>query len=276
MRIDRIIVVAGGCTDGTEEIVAGYARRHPEIQLIIEPERRGKAAAINLFLSQARTEICVLQGADTLPGEDTIERLVAPLADPGVGMTGARIVPLNPKTTFAGYAVHFLWELHHQVALSQPKCGELVAFRRVFGAIPETTVVDEPQIEALVREAGLRTVYVPEAVVYNLGPSTVREIIMRRRSITAGYLALARRTRYRASTQARRAVAAAVIRRLLAGEEPLVPALGAAAIECLARCLGRLDYHFSRKPQHIWPMALSSKTPADFMQELNAPLKKDS
>lgn len=264
-RIEEIIVVASGCTDGTGSEVAARAARDARVILITEPERRGKAAAVNLFLERARCEICALVGADTLPESDALERLIAPLADPGVGMSGARIVPLNSKNTFTGYAVHFLWEMHHQLALRRPKCGEAVAFRRVFDSIPETTVVDEPQIEALVHAAGLRTVYAHDAVVYNLGPDTAREILMRRRSITAGYIELSRRTRYRTATQARRAVFAAVLRNILAGREPALFALGALALEAAARALGFLDFHLGRTPRHIWPMAPSTKRPADFI-----------
>jgi cellulose synthase/poly-beta-1,6-N-acetylglucosamine synthase-like glycosyltransferase len=267
VRIERIIVVASGCTDGTEAAVRERAARHGVIRLVSEPQRRGKAAAINTFLSLAETGVCVLQGADTLPRKDTIEQLVAPFADPGVGMAGARIVPLNSKNTFPGYVVHFLWDLHHQVALLHPKCGELVAFRRVFDSLPPDTVVDEPQIEALVRAAGLRAIYAPAAVVYNLGPGSIREILMRRRSITAGYIALGRRTQYRTSTQARLTVARIIARRILSGREPLLPALGACAVETAARVLGRWDALTARDRAHIWAMAQSTKRPADFLEQ---------
>jgi cellulose synthase/poly-beta-1,6-N-acetylglucosamine synthase-like glycosyltransferase len=265
VRIARIIVVASGCTDRTEAVVRERAARSDLVRLVSEPRRRGKAAAINAFLSLADTDICVLQGADTLPRPETIERLVRPFEDPGVGMTGARIVPLNSKSDFPGYVVHFLWELHHQVALLQPKCGELVAFRRVFDALPADTVVDEPQIEAFVRAAGLRAVYAPEAVVYNLGPDSIREIVMRRRSITAGYAALGRRTAYRTSTQARLTVARIVAERILDGREPLLPALGACAVEAASRALGHLDAAARRPRMHVWDMAKSTKRPADFL-----------
>ena len=262
VRVCEIIVVASGCTDGTEAVVEQRMAHDPRVRLITEPVRRGKAAAINKFLAAAGEDVCVLQGADTLPGSDTIERLVRPFLNPDTGMTGAHPVPLNTKDTFAGYVVHFLWEVHHQVALRRAKCGELVAFRRVFRSIPPETVVDEPQIEALVRRAGLDIEYVPDAVVYNLGPDSVREILMRRRSITAGYLALSRQTRFRTATQARRSVLRVVLLRVVTGREPVFRAIGAVLVECLARVLGFWDFHFSRGPVHVWTMAPSTKAPA--------------
>jgi cellulose synthase/poly-beta-1,6-N-acetylglucosamine synthase-like glycosyltransferase len=264
VRIAEIIVVAGGCTDSTEEIVRGIASREPRVRLIREPERRGKAAAINLFLAESKCGVCAVICADTLPAPDSLEKLVAPLADPRAGMTGARVVPLNLKNTFPGYLVHFLWNLHHEVALRQPKCGEMVAFRRVFAALPEDTVVDEPQIEALVRAAGYDVLYAPDAVVRNLGPDNLREILMRRSSIVAGYIRLAWRTDYRTSSQRHHWwLLRLVFGRILRGEEPALYAFGAMAVELAARVIGWWNAKFSKKPLHLWPPAASTKSPGD-------------
>jgi len=261
--ISEIIVVASGCTDGTEREVLRCAEKDSRIRLVSEPERRGKAAAVNVFLSEAKEEILVVAGADTLPDSGAVENLVSPLADPAVGMAGARPVPLNSKDTFTGYVVHFLWELHHQLATRMPKCGEMVAFRKVFDQLPGDTVVDEPQVEALVRGAGLDVVYVPDAIVYNLGPSTLSEIIMRRSSIIAGYMRLAKRTRYRVSTQRLRWwLVGYVAARVLRGEEPFFRASGAVAVELISRAAGSWQARFSKKPLHLWPAAESTKAPS--------------
>ena len=49
VAITEIIVVASGCTDNTVPIVRSYQARDPRLQLIEQPERRGKTSAINLF-----------------------------------------------------------------------------------------------------------------------------------------------------------------------------------------------------------------------------------
>ena len=112
----------------------------------------------------------MLVGADTLPEPTAIEHLVQPFADPSVGMTGARVIPLNTPTTWLGFTVQMLWHVHHQLALRKPKLGELVAFRNVIDDFPEDTSTDEPAIEALIAAKGYRLVYAPKAVVYNRGP----------------------------------------------------------------------------------------------------------
>ena len=91
-----------------------------------------------------------MESADTLPEPTTIERLLEPMCgNPDIGMTGGHPVPINDKSTFMGYAVHLLWQLHHQIAIKKPKLGELTAFRRVFYRIPYDSAVDEANMEPL-------------------------------------------------------------------------------------------------------------------------------
>ncbi len=86
--ISEIIVVASGCTDDTVPIVERYVAANPCIRLFVQPKREGKTAAINVFLTNAVEDICVLESGDTLPHEDAVEHLVRMFQDPTVGMTG--------------------------------------------------------------------------------------------------------------------------------------------------------------------------------------------
>ncbi len=269
-RISEIIIVASGCTDATipeiEKHKSDIENRNIPLILITETQRHGKAEAINKYIAATTTDILILIGADTLPAPSSIENLITPFTDPTTGMTGARPIPLNDTTTFPGYAAHFLWNLHHLAASHNPKCGEMVAFRKTFHTLPPGTIVDEPQIEHLTRQAGLRLVYVPTAIVHNLGPATTSEIIMRRRSIIAGYIRLHRQTRYRPATHtASLIIAAHILKRIITHQEPPLRAIAVIAIELTARCLARLDSISHRPNPHIWPPATSTKNPASHL-----------
>ncbi|MEW5946400.1 MAG: glycosyltransferase [bacterium] len=264
VAVTEIIVVASGCTDGTEEVVRGVMERSGKVRLVVEAERGGKASAIQRFLDLAAEDILVMVSADTLPERDAVELLVGAFADARVGMTGARPVPVSPDGGFCGAAVRFFWEMHHRAALRSPKCGEMVAFRKVTGTIPRDVVVDEPYVAAQVERAGLAVRYVPEAVVYNSGPSKAAEILSRRRNIVAGYFHLAARHGIRRRPAHRLHVAAFVLRKMLSPRARPHWVAAAAALELLARFLGWLDFRFSRKPLHVWrPAATTRELPPD-------------
>jgi glycosyltransferase involved in cell wall biosynthesis len=139
----EIIVVASGCTDSTQDIITGLQKEDSRIRLIIQEQRQGKAAAINLFLKEAKGEFIVLVGSDLKIVADVLSKVLEPLRQPGLGMTGGRPVPVDSNTSFMGYGVNLLWRLHHQLSLSRPKLGEFVAFKNLVKEIPKETAVDE-------------------------------------------------------------------------------------------------------------------------------------
>lgn len=257
-QVLEIIVIASGCTDRTVELAEVLAAQHTIIQVIAEPERAGKTAAINHLMRIAQGDVIILVGADTLPKHDAIEQLVRPFADPGVGMTGARVIPLNHPGSFVGFAVQMLWRLHHHLALRWPKLGELVAFRKSITALPEDTATDEVALEALIVKAGLQLVYTPKAIVFNYGPETIAEFIEQRRRIFAGHVRIALNSGYiAASMPVMHLVQLALeVRQRMPG---LVPRLSlVVALELWSRLLGTQDAMIGKLPV-IWKPILSSK-----------------
>jgi len=258
VTLTEIVVVASGCTDRTESIVQDWARREPRIRLIVQPQREGKASATNSFLTQAREKTVVLCCADLLPTADAIEELVAPLADPVVGMTAGRPVPVNDPGTFMGFAAHLLWELHHQVNLRSFKAGEMIAFRNIFERIPYYTSVDEASMEPVIRGQGYEARYVPTAIVYNKGPLTVAEFLRQRRRIFAGHLAVRQTLGYTVSTMSGWKILRALLPRLDWRPRPFLWTWGVAALEVYGRLLGIRDYK-KRRYHPVWEIAKTTK-----------------
>ena len=261
VEIAEIIVVASGCTDRTEEIVKSFAERDSRIQLVTQPCRKGKSAAVNLLLRKTSQDIIVFVNADNVPAPDAIESLVLPFSDPEVGMTGGRPVPINDPDSFMGYAVHLLWALHHQLSLRQPKMGEMIAFRNFFYQIPRDSAVDEASIEPLIRGQGLQLRYAPDAVVYNWGPETVQDFLRQRRRIYAGHIYVRDTLGYGVSTMKSPRILGLLLHRpgIKRDWRYFLWTPAVAALEAYARFLGMADYRLWKRKHAVWEMVETTK-----------------
>jgi cellulose synthase/poly-beta-1,6-N-acetylglucosamine synthase-like glycosyltransferase len=259
--ITEIAVVASGCVDRTEEIVADYAERDPRIRLLSQPHRQGKSSAVNYLLQHTKQEIIALVNADTIPAPDAIENLIAPFADPEVGMVGGRPVPTNSSDSLIGYAAHLLWALHHQMCLRKPKMGEMIAFRNFFRQIPPDSAVDEASVEPLIRGQGLRLHYAPGAVVYNRGPETVSDFLLQRRRIYAGHVYVRNTLGYRVSTMKGLRILWLLLAspgvkrdwRYFCWAPPVL------VLEVYGRMLGLLSYRIWKQKHTVWEVAETTK-----------------
>jgi biofilm PGA synthesis N-glycosyltransferase PgaC len=259
VEISDVIVVASGCTDGTEEAVRAHMKEDPRIQLVVQERREGKSSAVNLFLERAREDVCVLQSGDTLPSEDSVEALVSMFRSPEVGMTGAQKVPVNTPDHVVGYLSHLRLRMEHQLCLEIPRLGEMIAFRKVFDRIPPDVAMDEAFVEALVVKRGLQVRYAPDAVVYNMGPETLGDFVRQRRRNYAGHLYLKRKYGYKVSSLDTPRVLRIALEEVW-GALRIIYILGALAfVEAISRLLGGWDYYVRGERHVVWDMAWTTK-----------------
>lgn len=257
--ITEIIVVASGCTDRTEDIVRGFVEKDARIQLFVQERREGKTSAINVFLSHATESICVLESGDTVPHEDAIENMVRMFADPAVGMTGAHKVPVNTPDHIVGFLSHLRLRLEHQLCLEIPRLGELIAFRKVFDAIPPDVAMDEAFVEALVVRRGLQVRYAPDAVVFNMGPETVSDFVKQRRRNHAGHLYLKKKYGYKVSSLNSTRVLNLAFTEIMGAIRLVWTIFALAVIEAYSRILGWWDFRVKKDNHVVWDIAWTTK-----------------
>jgi O-antigen/teichoic acid export membrane protein/GT2 family glycosyltransferase len=270
-RVGTVLVVASGCTDATVDIALAVAATDARVRVIVESERNGKARAINAFLAATTEPMCALVGGDTVLAAGSLTRLVRDLAGASVGMVGARIVPDDSTSGLVDKAGRVLWELHHEMARISPKLGEAVAFRRLFDAIDELSLVDEVTIEAEVRAAGGELRYVPDAIVFNHGPTTIRDLRIQRARIHRGHLAVASSTGYRAASLDPKRLVVMVAK--YARKRPkMLPAIAlAVSVETAARVEARLDHEVLGLPQSgVWKPVRTTKRAFSPLVDLTA------
>ena len=259
VEITEIIVVASGCTDRTEDIVHEFQTLHPRIKLHSQPRREGKTSAINIFLAHAKEDICVLESGDTVPHEDAIENMVRMFEDPAVGMSGAQKAPVNTPDHIVGLLSHLRLQMEHQLCLEIPRLGELIAFRKVFDAIPPDVAMDEAFVEALVIRRGMQVRYAPDAIVYNMGPETVSDFVKQRRRNHAGHLHLKAKYGYQVSSLKGGRIGRLAIQQIFGAIRLVWTLFILALLEGYSRLLGWWDYRIHNRTHVVWDIAWTTK-----------------
>ncbi|MCG7859853.1 glycosyltransferase, partial [Flavihumibacter sediminis] len=77
----RVLIITDGSTDGTEQIVRAF----PQVDLLHEAVRLGKAAAINRAMQDITSDLVVLTDANTVLNEEALLQLVQSFDNPAIG-----------------------------------------------------------------------------------------------------------------------------------------------------------------------------------------------
>jgi glycosyltransferase involved in cell wall biosynthesis len=198
--------------------------------VIENPDRQGKARAVNQALQQVDNSIVVLASADVSTDPATYSKLAGKVSEEG-GVAAPRVRTREGDSRSAKLA-DVIWRLHHHVSRRAAKVGEMVAFRSE-EMLPEDSVADEEYLSSTAENRH----YLPGAEVVNSPPDSLKQLYVQRRRIFAGHLKLQRTTGHRAPTNEPVNLVLAVRDYLLEGGSVLDLAL-AGLLESFARLEG--------------------------------------
>jgi hypothetical protein len=152
-----------------------------------------------------------------------------------------------------------LWDMHHRISLIYPKIGELMAFRRLDKPLPTTSQSDEDLIRIDLEKRGLRSVYVPGAIVFNMGPATVADFWRQRTRVNIGEKYLKRWLDYQVPTWNRRLLFAAVLGFVRDNASHPFRLLMDVALEALARAFSTFYVSLDKGDRAVWSQVSSTK-----------------
>jgi len=185
----EVLIGSDGSDDGTDEVVKAF--NDPRVVLISLP-RAGKASVLNRCVPQASGQLVVFSDANTWIEPRALRLLVRHFMDPDVGAVCGRLMLVNKVRR--GFEESTYWKYESLIKYLEGKRGAVVGAngglyairRRLFGALPTSTIVDDFVIALRVLDERFRVVYDPQAIAVEETTGDYRLEFKRRARIAAG------------------------------------------------------------------------------------------
>lgn len=192
----EIFVISDGSTDGTGAIASQYAASGVHL---IEVPRGGKALALNAGMEQATGEVLFFTDVRQRLSRDSLQHLVACLADPTVGcVTGELHIVADHGGAEIGMGMYWRYEVWARTRQSQidSMCGATGCIyampRKLARPLPADTLLDDIAQPLNAFFEGYRLILEPDAMAYDL-PSPMASEFSRHVRTLAGLWQLLRR-----------------------------------------------------------------------------------
>lgn len=187
----KIVWVTDGSTDKTNEKLAAY----PGVNVLFQPERRGKTAAINRGMPFVTTSIVVFTDANTFINKEAVKEIVREFANPETGcVAGEKRIAVKEKDTASSGGEGAYWryestlkDLDSRLYSAVGAAGELFAIRAsLFEEMPDDTLLDDFIVSLRIASRGYRIAYCKDAYAMETGSLNMKEEQKRKVRIAAG------------------------------------------------------------------------------------------
>lgn len=186
----KIVWITDGSTDNTNALLGEY----PQVEVLFDPRRGGKAAAFNRAMPFIKTPIVVYTDANTMLCEDTISEMVKEFTDPQVGcVAGEKRVSLKKQqNAAAGEGIYWRYEstlkaLDYRLYSAVGAAGELFAIRtNLFIELPKDTLLDDFMLSMKIAQNGYKIAYCDKAYAVESASADIKQEAKRKVRIAAG------------------------------------------------------------------------------------------
>jgi cellulose synthase/poly-beta-1,6-N-acetylglucosamine synthase-like glycosyltransferase len=186
----EVVVVNDGSKDRTLEVLTEAFENEPRVRIFTQPNR-GKSAALNHAIREARNEVLVALDADTIFRPGTIQYLVRHFSDPKVGAVSgnARVGNRNSwLTRFQSieYICGFNLDRRALDLLNAITVvpGAVGAWRKSLivklGGFGDDTLAEDTDLTLAIRREGYVIRYEEQAVAYTEAPERTRDLAKQR------------------------------------------------------------------------------------------------
>lgn len=187
----KIVWITDGSTDSTNEKLSRYSNA----EVLFEPKRGGKTAALNRAMNFINTDIVIFTDANTILNKDSITEIVNAFSDPKVGcVAGEKRIALSSATNTSSLGEGAYWkyesvlkEMDSRLNTTAGAAGELFAVRKdLYEYVEEDTLLDDFIISMRIAKKGYKIRYCKNAYAVEGGSLNMREEKKRKVRIAAG------------------------------------------------------------------------------------------
>ena len=188
----EFIFITDGSTDSTTTII----KKYPAIQLLHSNERKGKSAALNRAVSNAKNEILIFSDANTILNKDACVQIAKHYIDKKVGGVAGEKKVISPENEDENAASSegfywkyesFLKKLDSDFYSVVGAAGELFSVRKeLYQPVSPDVILDDFVISMKIAQQGYRIVYEPNAFAMELPSFSIDDEKKRKVRIAAG------------------------------------------------------------------------------------------
>jgi cellulose synthase/poly-beta-1,6-N-acetylglucosamine synthase-like glycosyltransferase len=186
----KIMVINDGSTDGTRDIIEGYARADHRIELFDVPKGeggKGKSRALNLGVQRVTSDVIAIYDADNTPDKDSLRYLVAQLlTNNELGAAIGKFRTINKSVNLLTKFINIetlsfqsmlqagRWQMHNIATLPGTNFVMWTRLIRQLGGWDEQALTEDSELSIRIYQEGYKIKFVPYAMTYEQEPQSWR------------------------------------------------------------------------------------------------------
>ncbi len=182
-------------TDGSDDETPAIVAKYPRIKLLHQPERNGKAAAVNRTMDVVQEPYVIFCDANTILNTACIREIVKHYADPNVGAVAGEKKIYQPAAGGAASAGEGLYWKYESFLKKQDSllysvvgaAGELFSVRKdLYEPVEKGAIIEDFMMSLRICMRGYVVRYAPEAYATETASASIKDEQKRKIRICAG------------------------------------------------------------------------------------------